>query len=519
MPDWNSWLTDPAARRVLLLVVEASGSAPAYYWASEDYRTASTDSLPDTLFQGRIGNDPQIKAEVKSPLIGRPRAVSTVGAVELINLDGALSPLLLEAWAGRDAQLLLGDASWSYDDFQPIFTGLADALEAPATGRIKLTMVDKTKKLDITFPVHRYTADDDSPAAPDAIGELKPWSEGAIRNMEPVLVDESGPTYDFDGYNTTAGIHNVYDRGLRIAQNAGGDFYTLAANPDGRITGDYGLFELAGISIVLRRLLTNALGTTDDDNEDAGPLTDAEYDFDGWDAVRLAQDADWGTWNVPCFYAKDETNLLETIDSIVQSVGAISWFDRTGRFTGRRVESPSGTAVLNVTDDQRLSSIDVSVASEARRRIDIRFKSNWTVQDEDAVAGAIGEARLAQITRDGQIVSAGDLSAPAADSTRLLLSWESDAQREADRWHEILSQTRWLARATYAGLAFRVDLGDELLLRSDELDALHLGALEFSDGDPIEDENGEALEAGRHAIVMGRRERPLSGESELTLWF
>ena len=147
MPNFESWLNDSTAQRVITL--ELHHSAGIEFISDVAFATQPSDQLANVVFDDVLASALDISSRIDGQL--------EVADIEIVN-DGQLNHYLNYFWRGFDVVIKLGDASWSYDDFQVIANQINGGISSYADHTIRFSIYDRSALLDV--PVDRERIND-----------------------------------------------------------------------------------------------------------------------------------------------------------------------------------------------------------------------------------------------------------------------------------------------------------------------------------------------------------------------
>lgn len=237
---------------------------------------------------------------------------SGYGETTLINTDGGLDYLADYAVDGREMILAFNGV--------PQVVGTVARL-AFSDDEVSVVLRDPLEPMRSPHPMQTYAGDNVLPnglegTQDDIAGEPKPLVFGEVRNAQPVQVNTARLIYQVSSLSDCT-VTAVYDRG--VALDNGGAYTSLAqlqstAPAPGTFRAYQGYVRL-GVS---------ATGTLTVDAEQADPRAGAvakslaaarEYTLHVDDVATL------NTYGAVRFYITTETNTLELLDRIAESIG------------------------------------------------------------------------------------------------------------------------------------------------------------------------------------------------------
>lgn len=445
---------------------------------------------------------------------------SQVGVGEMIfgNFDGALDAWPDHGFDGRAVEIIVGHmAPYAVPTWTTVLTG---TMEQPRFGldQIAIRLRDRQAELDVPLLPTRYRGTNELPAgldgvAADLAGKPIPACYGRAYNVPAPLVNTARLIYQVGGTAVAA-----YDRGLGLTR--GSDYTDQAAmEATAPAAGQYRVWPVGGYA----RLGSVPAGQVTFDVEQGaapanrtaaqiasaiatGPGGIASGDVYAADVAALdaAAPGELGLW------IDSDTTCRAALDQVLGSVGAWWGFDRLGRLRMARLDAPAAAEAVatldaSVIDEiERVPSADVGGGLPAWRAT-LRYRRRWLTQESD-LAGAVTDARRAELREAWQTVLAEDASVKTAHPLAADLDWESllveqaDAQAEADRRLALyrVRRDRYEVRVKLDGAALfeALDLGVAVLLQHPRYD----------------------LAAGKPMRIIGIQADLRAGIYRLTLW-
>ena len=398
--QYAEWLTDPQARRVVL--VKATHADGVEYFGNAAYNSMYDDADPNRHYEDLLLSDVTIEHSLSK---------ATIGDITVVN-DGSHTGWLDYDWKGYPLQIYLGDARWRFDNYRLNVDGINGGISAPSNNRHRFDVLDPYENLKQTIG---------SESAPIAFGECF--------NVRPALIDSATLRYKC---NDSAVISmTIRDNGLTpgVAPTqfiATGEF-TLAATPAGQITVD-----------VVQTSKT------------AAQIVEAVCDLIGVpvNASNLAAFPNTAVLNK---YINTATPAIEVIDSVLKTVGGSFRFNTLGEIEIFRLDVPA-TSTLTLTNDDIASVKNTGIKqlkTEAPvKTMTVGYAKNWSVQSADALAGSLSVSLKELYSTEYRTVEKTNTlpNNPLALDMRhdTLFVYEADAQAEADRRQVIRSVIRHL---------------------------------------------------------------------------
>jgi len=473
------------------------------YAATEGFTTGPTDTPANTYFEGVVKEALSFSRQMFSGIDVGGRSMPNRGQLVLINGGD------LDGWAdyhfdGRSVTVKVGQKGAAYTAFETIFVGVMGEISM-TRDKISVPLADRQDLLDKLVQGTAFAGTGGVEGGDDLKDKPKPVCVGECKNVAPVAVDITNRIYQFHDGQVDA-VTAVYDNGklLTVTTNYTVDLstgrITLVAEATGLITADVKGCKDGGIYVssaadVIRRLVSKYGGLTDPGDLDTASLT----------ALNTATTAPVG------FYAGSaDMNLLDVLDQVASSVGAVYGYTRLGLFTVKRFEAPSGTAALVLDENDALkNSVRPAVFAPPRWRVRLGYAKSWTVQTADGLDAAstdafkafageehrLATAQDADIKADG-VGKGGHTNAVDPDPVQTLLVNKTDAETEAARRLALFGVRRWVVPFTAKTTPFETDLGDVVTFSHPRF----------------------GLESGQDWVVVSLSERAFKNEISLELW-
>jgi len=307
--DYELWAkTRSDAHRVLLCEFEAYN--------------ISTDQVETVRLSTHAAGDYQYYLPVilKTPIMIRSveNFQPSAGFIEIDNSNGKFDAILYHNTNGREIRFFHGDASWASADFKNVFSGKITSFEYASDTVIRIDFSSGESILDKNITSQIFSS-----AWPEAEGKQLPICYGYCKNITPVHSNASSNSYHVSN-GAVDTIHQVYiDKvpqlsGVTRVEASG--YFTLNAATTGEVTCsvtgnlDGGVALIRGGEII-QHLLTS-LGHLPIEEINTASIT--EYDAS---APQIGA------------YFRDETNLLDAIELILDSHSGQIMFNRVGLFT------------------------------------------------------------------------------------------------------------------------------------------------------------------------------------------
>ena len=420
------------------------------------------------------------------------------GELTLVNIDGGLDAMADHYFDGRTFSLKVVRVNARYDMAVEILRAQIAAVAVEKT-RVSVRLRDRTATLDKPFSSLKYAGDNELPngiegTADDLIDQPKPIVYGRVALMSPVLVNTAKLIYQVSA-RPVAAIVNVFDAGAYLDRvwedyadqadmeanepppgafrcwRAGGCF-RLGATPFGTVSACVAeSFSPARISAagLLTRIVQDAAANRPDSEQPSGG-----WDWH-WKDLQTLDEQNAGSLGL---LVGPEETTASLLDRVCASVGAYWGFDALGKLRVVRLDAPSGTPALILTEDSLLALERLPDRQLPWQAVTLRADGNFAVQDKGGMAGVVPEARVNwfsratrdQTWRDAVVAQTRKLSEESTYDTAL--NGIAVAAAEARRRVELYAGRRDLISLTVANplsLIDRVDLGEVIELRTPRL--------------------------------------------------
>lgn len=386
------------------------------------------DNTSGNYYEPRIEQPCAMRRELfgNGQMGGASRA--SYGELTLINVDGALDYLTGYAFDGRGIVLKAGDESASYASFVTVLKATMQqaALEWE---RVSIRLRDRQSTLNKPVQALTFSGNNALPAGMEGVSDLKdvqkPLFYGRVANIAPVLVNTSRLIYQLTT-GPLAEVINVLDKGAYLARgidysnqtdmdaNApapgsfrvwkAGGMIRLGTMPAGQITTtawEYASIEDNTAAQIAKRLATGPGGIAIGDTVSA--------DFTTLDSQNAGNLGLWVDANL---------TVAEALDKVCASVGAWWGFDQLDRFRIARFDTPSGTAAIELTDDDVISiereAFSLGGDAVPVWRVTVNHDINNTVETGDALAGVVTMDRRDWLGKASRQIQATDAAVKTA---------------------------------------------------------------------------------------------------------
>ena len=480
--EFKAWLRDDNQVRALLVESTCHNGTTTQlnYISNAVYASFPTDTVPNLQYDDLLYSFPRFKMSMPEAFGGQSQP--SVGELQIDNSGGERDEWLDFAWNGWPTNIFIGSPSWSRDDFRQTLSNIN--VNFQSSGKLLiLKLRDKQEMLNKELQTTLYTSGVLS-------GNPKPLCYGLVYFAEPMLTNSATHEYQLhDG--AIEDILQVYEDCYPIpfTKDLTNGKFTLTNNPQGRVTCDVKGAKVGGV------WLTKIADIVKDIITKAG-LVSGDID-----ATSLSD------FNTLCpetigFYANSRMNCIEALDEIVKSVNGYWGFSRNGLFQLGRLNVISGTAVMElVEDDIQDRSSELEKVVEPVSGIRLGYKRYWS--PAEYMAGAVTETDRADFPQAYRVVTAPGAGVtaqwPLATQPALiptLLADASEAQDECDRRLTLFGVARKIFRLTAFSAPQQIQLGDEIKIYYPRY----------------------GLDSGVNAIVISIEESPTSNKINLRVW-
>lgn len=458
--DWV-WLVE------LTGYTDASTSA-VYRYATRDYTTARADTPADTHYAGRVlaisPVERRMFANGQSGARANPRSEVGVGAIELMNIDGALDSLFgngAVSFRERSARVLRvrPGAAYSTAEVKLVATISQAALQRE---KVVVSIKDPSYQLASPHTTVTYAGNNALPAGVEGVadlaGKVKPLLYGKCLSVPAPCVNTSRLIYQVSN-RALQSVQGVYDGGVALTAGA-----TYTSQVDMETTapaaGQYRAWLAGGMvrlgSSPVYRIMVDATGDTAGNSTAAQLLKTlalargiASGDINAADVTALdtANSAVLGIW------ISDSQSTLDAMDAIARSVGAYYGFDRLGALRMQRFGLAAGTAGLGqlpVLAPWAGATLESLPAGEDVPTTTVRLKyaRYWQVQAPGELSSSATDAQVSDLGQAWRVSEyTGTLSPNPHKRTQTaeretLFTAKADADTEAARLYTLTSAQR-----------------------------------------------------------------------------
>ena len=499
--------TDTAAERVVLAILEpydpASDATVTLYVGTHGVATAPADTPANTFFEPNLQEGLAFKRSMLGSGRVGGRSLPDRGGLVLVN-TGEFDGWLAYNWSHRAVTVLMGRRGDAFGGFETVFTGVCGELRY-GRNNITVPVFDNARLLDKPVQETLYAGTGGNEGGDDLKDKPKPLCFGQCLNVSPVPVDLTNKVYQVHDGQIEA-VDAVYDNGklLTVTTDYTVDLtngrFTLTSAANGLVTADVKGDKTGGVYVssaatVMRRVATAYGGLADPGDLDTASFT----------ALDVKTTAVIGL-----FTATTARGVPSVLDDVADSIGGFWTFGRSGKLEVGRLDAPSGTAALDIGEN------DVAEGGVTREafavpvwRFRLEHRRAWTVQNADVLDPAATDAfkdfaateyRTSSVedtdVKEDGAGKDGHKGALNADPVPSLLVKTAAADTEAARRLALFKERREVFRVALKGVGFSLALGDEVTFTHSRF----------------------GLTAGKDLVVVGQEENASATAVELDLW-
>lgn len=464
LTEYNKWLRKLDADRVEL--IELTGfdgiQNQVFYISSLVFKTGPTDSLPNIQFTANLEKSSTLSRSIS--FFDEGRGIDDVGEINIINNDGFFDFWQDYHWKGRSIRILLGDPTWSYDDFlvKPVLVGVIKEKPEFNDSLVSFRIQDKLGSLDVPVQRNLIVSTDSSNNNPF------PICLGTVENIKPVLIESATHKYKWHT-GPVDSIGAIYFKGSAVTSfttdNANGEF-TLTTRPIGTVTLDGNGAKPAGTHLTKIGEIAEYLIT------EFGGLSAGEIDTTSFAQLNIDKPYDLE------YYISDRQNLLDVLDSLFSSVGAFYLINYEGKVIVGHIKDPANETAVESFDGNniQLDNFSVKPLGTIQWRTRLFYNRNFTVQADGDLAGSITDptypdaARVDFLGTEWRTASDEDISVvPGGTDFNLVEEPDAiitnihslaDATTEAQYRQNILGKQRFICSFTGKATPFGLIPGD-----------------------------------------------------------
>lgn len=431
---------------------------PDLYLSDKGYTSS------ENIYQARVADPFSFDSKMydSNYLIGQSRI--SYGNISIINNDGELDYLLGAIWDEAVITVKMGRPTFNYEDFETIFSGKAEqAIWDLSTINIRL----RNYEAELVTPLQNnlYLGTGGLEGTEDLKGQPKPLCFGKCTNIEPVLVDPVNLIYHihdgtinsvitvyFNGYPATLGVDysvNLSNSTITLLGSPGNNVI-VTADVTGDNTGGY----VSSVTNIIQRILENYGGFS------------YPEDFD----TLAFQDTEISNGNTVGIFIKEDTNINDVIDNLIESIGGFWGFNRQNKIFCGIVAEPNSSTILDLTKSD-IISINRIPSPLHIWYVSTHYQKIWKQFTVDQLAGAVTPSEVLRLTSPYKQYIASDTlyNTPLSNKREIdsLFDTLSVAQVEGDRQFQLFNKKRDIYEITIKTLNFNINLGQSISVTLD----------------------------------------------------
>lgn len=366
---------------VVVVELELPDSDVRYY-ADNPYAdyTAGIQAEP------RLGNEITFERRITTIFWGGGRSVAGLGAIELINTDGALDELLAQRWRDRPLRIWLGDDATDWGDMTLAASGLVDRIESIGESRLRLVVADSSAVFDRHIHTVLYSSG-------DQVGRYAPITIGFCLSVPPVRTEMVNLRFSVS-YNANNIVQIVRDQGVQLTSGVQWSAYNTAPSfgfvmhvaTAGRVVADSRGHYIGSTTFLPEgidncyRVLFGIAGFT---AFSVGELSDLQNDLGN--GFRVG------------YYIDGSVTYRAVLDAFADSYSGWWCVDRLGQFKTDRLKLPAGSPVLAIDEVNLKGQIEVEFDSAPGLSTIVASLRNWHVHGPQELAGSVRDTVLGAV--------------------------------------------------------------------------------------------------------------------------
>jgi len=397
--EYQAWLQDPAATRVLLVDLQHADGWE--YVASRPYITRPSDSAPNRIYRDLLIDAAGITVRLD--------AVPEVGDLLLVD-DGSIASWVDRRWRGFSVILRLGDPAWSFDDFRVIARQRSAGILSASRGELRMGVHDATALLDVAV---------DRPLLPN--GQPTPLILGHVLGVSAVRISDAALQYRVSQLPLSAlTVRDGTGPLLTHTPNLGAGEFLLASYTPRTLWCDATEPHLMPALIV--------------------QWVAGEY------GISVADDVSLPEYEIGLYYT-DVVTGRQILDDLCAAIGARWSINLLGELDVRVFDVPSVADLVLTADDIELGGVTLTATEEPVRQLVMKYAENKQPLTE--VAGSIEDSAPALAERlrqqwlsESVVNSLPDYPLAAEQEVETALQSKANATAECQRRQAIRSQRR-----------------------------------------------------------------------------
>lgn len=369
---------DPPPRRplpVVLLELQIPDEDPLYI-SDVGYHdfAAGVVALP------RLGKAITFERRISTIFWGGGQSGASLGAIEIINEDGALDWLLARDLRNLPLTIYVGDDATALASMTVAASAMVDRPESIGESALRLVIADAGLALRQPVQTNNY-------ASGDQAGRPQPVLFGLCLSIPALLTQYNavgGPALSFhDG--TGFSVSAVYDQGAALTATTQWVTYNSAPHHGirlnqsmaGRITADaYGpIYASSFLSSYIRSIVPHVLDRVGFTDFSQTALNDLSTELGA-------------TYHMG-YFADGSVTAAAILDQIADSISGYWYVDRLGQFQIDRLRLPSGSPVLDITEVELKGEVSITLDVAPGLTTTVCSGRNWHVHGPSELAGSI----------------------------------------------------------------------------------------------------------------------------------
>ena len=457
---------------------EASSGITPIYFSDRSWVSKPTDTLPNIFFDGRAVEPLSIDRAMPIDPTGDRRVAVNVGAIDLVNTDGALDAAVRNfSIDARQVIVKFGRRTDPYGNFGTIFSGVGVEWQANDSS-VRIEIRDSTFLLNVPLQTVLYGGTGGSDGTSANIGKAIPHLYGKCRNITPVQFDPTNLVWQFHDRLVLA-VDAVRDQGVALTFDADYPNYAAliaASIPAGRYATCLakGMVRTASNPVQLTLdARGDATGGYVDNTADVvkrilidrGSIPSGKLNLGSFSSISQSVPGVVGIY----FGGGQVPTVAEAVSSLMGGIAGWWGANRSGLLTIGRLSQPStpsyNLTTLHAIREPARVSLPANI-SPCAYQVVVGFQRNWTQQQGGDLTAAVSAANRFYW-------GSGYLTQKWSDSTRALrdvtaqaitiVSYfdnASDALNLAQRLGDIYQPGRILIEVPVKTIGHLFDLGD-----------------------------------------------------------
>lgn len=352
-------------------------------WFADGRYVSSTDGI---VASARLANEITFSRRATTVFWGGGRAAQGMGAIELINTDGALDGLLSTRWRRAVVTVYLGYDGDAVAALTRAARGVIERVESVGEQSLRIVVADSSSELDVPFLTATYTTG-------ELAGTLIPCVLGYCVSIPALHTGAPTLTYSIhDGGTPLVDAlvvrHAVYDAGAQLtpstqwtALDSGEEHgFTLLQSTAGTITADAtgpastgSMFNARSLYYIAEYALCTRLG-----------WDPSRVDFSGITTLQTELGTTWfGRW------ISGSTTYAELLTELADSFAGWWYIDTAGVVHFDRLRMPSGSPVLELDETNLVGDIQIEFDDAPGLSDAVLGIRKWYTFDASALAGSV----------------------------------------------------------------------------------------------------------------------------------